>query len=225
MTKYVIVSEKPWNRDMGERLREKLNANLIVIERKEDFTLERLESIKPARIFFPHWSYIIPQEIHQIYECIVFHMTDLPYGRGGSPLQNLIVRGFNETKLSALKVINEMDAGDIYVKEDLSLAGTAQEVFVRADKIIESMIVKIITEDIHPTPQSGEVYTFKRRKPEQSNMESLNNIKEVFDHIRMLDADGYPHAFLETDSLRLEFTGAVFNSDNSIDANVRILKK
>ena len=32
------------------------------------------------------------QEIHENYKCIIFHMTDLPFGRGGSPLQNLISR-------------------------------------------------------------------------------------------------------------------------------------
>jgi len=37
--------------------------------------------------------WIILKEIFENYEIILFHMTDLPYGRGGSPLQNLIVRG------------------------------------------------------------------------------------------------------------------------------------
>ena len=51
----------------------------------------------------------IPTEIFTSFECIVFHMTDLPYGRGGSPLQNLIVRGHKKTKVSALKVVKEVD--------------------------------------------------------------------------------------------------------------------
>ena len=44
-------------------------------------------------------------------------MTDLPFGRGGSPLQNLIVRGFEETMTSAIKVTKGIDTGDIYLKE------------------------------------------------------------------------------------------------------------
>jgi len=50
-------------------------------------------------------------------------MTDLPFGRGGSPLQNLIVRGFTHTKLSALRVEKGLDTGDIYLKEDLEQYG------------------------------------------------------------------------------------------------------
>ena len=38
-------------------------------------------------------------------------MTDLPFGRGGTPLQNLIVKGFDKTKISALKVTKGIDAG------------------------------------------------------------------------------------------------------------------
>ena len=41
----------------------------------------------------------------------------------------------------------------------------------------------------------------------------------------MLDAKGYPHAFIETSNIRMEFTGALFNKDKTISANVRITKK
>ena len=47
----------------------------------------------------------MPSEIIRNYECICFHETDLPFGRGGSPIQNLIVRGFKTTKISAIKMI------------------------------------------------------------------------------------------------------------------------
>jgi methionyl-tRNA formyltransferase len=137
----------------------------------------------------------------------------------------LIVRGFTNTKISALKVVNELDAGDIYLKKDLSLNGTAGEIFERADKIIESMIVEIIEHDIKPTPQEGEPYVFKRRKPDESNIEELESIKSIYDYIRMLDADGYPHAFIETEYFKYEFTNATLNPDKSIIANVRIIKK
>ena len=46
-------------------------------------------------------------------------MTDLPYGRGGSPLQNLIARGFLETKISAILVEKQLDAGPVYLKMEL----------------------------------------------------------------------------------------------------------
>ena len=41
-------------------------------------------------------------------------MTDVPYGRGGSPLQNLIVRGYSEIKLTVLQMVKAFDAGLVY---------------------------------------------------------------------------------------------------------------
>lgn len=32
-----------------------------------------------------------------------FHMTNFPYGRGGSPLQNLMKRGHHTTTITALR--------------------------------------------------------------------------------------------------------------------------
>ncbi len=37
------------------------------------------------------------------FECVCFHMTDVPYGRGGSPLQNLIIREPQEYETDRVK--------------------------------------------------------------------------------------------------------------------------
>ncbi|UZP66801.1 hypothetical protein N1030_14465 [Desulfovibrio mangrovi] len=151
-------------------------------------------------------------------------MTDLPFGRGGSPLQNLIQRGFTETKLSALRCTEEVDAGPVYMKRPLSLHGSAEEIFLRAASIMEEMIVEIIDTSPQPVPQSGEPTFFERRKPEQSNISKLPSLEALFDHIRMLDAEGYPAAFLETDRFRMEFRKASLRH-GKIEADVTITVK
>jgi len=225
MKKYILLSEKIWNSDALNFLINKVNADWILIDKKEDFTFHKIQSINPDLIFIPHWSYLISEDIFVNYECIVFHMTDLPFGRGGSPLQNLIERKIYETKVSALKVIKELDAGPIYIKEPLSLWGTAEEIFIRANTLIIDMIVNIIENKITPNNQVGEVVGFDRRKPEQGNIINLNNLEEVFDFIRMLDAPGYPKAYIESSNFKFEFSRASIKSDKSIIADVRIFKK
>lgn len=227
METYVILSEKSWNQSLVPSLnRTHMSVNWILIDDKKDFNVTFLEQNQVTKIFIPHWSYIIPENIYSQYECIVFHMTDLPYGRGGSPLQNLIVRGHTETKISALRVVKELDAGPIYLKSDLSLVGTAQEIFSRANAIIEEMIASIVFEGLNPVAQEGEVVVFKRRKQEDSNISEINDLEGVFDYIRMLDAEGYPAAFLENSNLKFEFSNAKFNTNEDIvTAYVRITKK
>jgi len=226
MENILIVSEKSWNKELVSYLQSTMpQYAFYLISQKEDFTVERIGSISPVKIFIPHWSYIIPFIIFERYECIVFHMTDLPYGRGGSPLQNLIVRGLTATKLSALRVEAGLDTGPVYLKMDLSLSGTAEEIFVRANKLVGKMIVEIIQNNLQPVPQEGDPVVFKRRKPEQSDMSGLEKLEEIFDYIRMLDADGYPHAYIEKGEFRYEFTRASIKADGSIVADVKITKK
>ena len=226
MENILIVSEKSWNKELVSYLQSTMpQYAFYLISQKEDFTVERIGSISPVKIFIPHWSYIIPSAIFERYECIVFHMTDLPYGRGGSPLQNLIVRGLTATKLSALRVEVGLDTGPVYLKMDLSLSGTAEEIFVRVNKLVGKMIVEIIQNNLQPVPHEGDPVVFKRRKPEQSDMSGLEKLEEIFDYIRMLDADGYPHAYIEKGEFRYEFTRASIKADGSIVADVKITKK
>ena len=225
MSTYIILSQKTWNNDIVERLQQKFpNDKFIHISAREDFTQESLQEINPEKVFIPHWSYIIPENIWANFECIVFHMTDLPYGRGGSPLQNLIVRGHIETKISALRVEKGLDTGDIYMKMPMSLEGTAEEIYLRASDIIEDMIEEIILNHPNPEPQSGKPVVFARRKPADSDISELTDINKVYDYIRMLDAEGYPHAFIEQNGIRYEFGRVCKKADGSLVADVRISK-
>ena len=85
METYIILSEKKWHKDLYKNLLEKSKYNKwVLIDSKEKFQIKNLKKIKPNKIFIPHWSYIIPKSIFENYECIVFHMTDLPFGREDS---------------------------------------------------------------------------------------------------------------------------------------------
>jgi len=223
---FLLLSEKSWHNDMFHALAVSLPGEWIRINRKEEFTEELLSRLQPDIIFIPHWSYIIPPAIFEKFECIVFHMTDLPFGRGGSPLQNLIVLGYKETVISALRVEEGLDTGDIYLKKKLSLHGTASDIFERSALVIKEMIEKIIKDKLLPVPQNGELVTFKRRGKQDGDISALVDMEKVYDYIRMLDCEGYPNAFIETPYFRFEFSHAVFSdTDKSLTANVRVIKK
>ena len=150
-----------------------------------------------------------------------FHMTDLPYGRGGSPLQNLIKRGHHATMLTALRCCDN-DGSEIYLKSTRVLP-ECWEICLRANEIIEKMIVSIVFKENLPIPQKGKPVIFKRRTPEQSNLCNCSEgeLSEWYDHIRMLDAEGYPHAFLKAHGMQLEFRRVSRRSDG-LHADVKI---
>ncbi len=222
----ILLSEKQRHLALYQCLKIKFDSiEWIHIDKLLDFTEENLKVLRPDYIFIPHWSHIIPEAITDNFQCVIFHMTDLPYGRGGSPLQNLIVRGHENTQVSALRASKGMDTGPIYLKHPLSLEGTAEEIFERCTWVIQDMIGEIIQDQLSPNEQIGEVVNFKRRKPEDGNIYELDSEIKIFNHIRMLDAIDYPKAFIETKEFVLEFTQAKLDQNNKLSAHVHFIKK
>ena len=137
-------------------------------------------------------------------------------------MQNLIVRGHKDSKLSALRMTDVMDGGPVYMKEDLSLEGTAQEILTRQSDQSAKMIGRIIKEDPEPREQEGEVVVFERRTPDQSQIPNELSTEQLYDFIRMLDAEGYPPAFIKRGGFRYEYTSAMLY-DGHLEARVRII--
>ena len=220
----IIISKKGWPQKFIDEIKIRSGSEVFCLEDKSQVNFENIKALNPAWVFFPHWSYIIPAEVYENFQCVVFHMTDLPFGRGGTPLQNLIQRGIYETKLTAFKCVKELDAGDIYLKKNLSLFGSAEEIYLRAAFLVKEMIIEMVKTSPTPTKQVGEVTEFKRRKPEDGAINDLNSLEKIFDYIRMLDAETYPPAFLDTKNLHLEFTRASLRN-GYIQADVKIFLK
>lgn len=224
MTKtYLVAGCKPWSRRAYDETLAKLPGEWRFVGTREELSPELVSAIAPRYIFFLHWSWKVSPEIFEPYECICFHMADVPYGRGGSPLQNLILRGHRETKLTALRMTGEMDAGPVYFKESLSLDGNAEEIYLRASRLAAAMVKRMVREEPVPLPQKGEVVSFNRRKPAESRIEQPASLEDLHDFIRMLDADGYPAAFLDYGGFRFEFTRAALY-DGRMAADVKITK-
>jgi methionyl-tRNA formyltransferase len=220
--RYVVVASRGWNRRVFDDVIADLPGSWSFIADRDGLTVDALEQVDPEYVFFLHWSWKVPDEIVNRFECIVFHMTDVPFGRGGTPLQNLIAGGHSHTKLSAIRMTSEIDAGPVYAKEALCLAGPAEEVYIRASHVAAGMIERIIAERLLPAPQEGEVVDFARRGPADSELPSdLPGLDALHDFIRMLDADGYPRAFTTSNGFRFELSRSA-RYDGRVEADVRI---
>jgi methionyl-tRNA formyltransferase len=220
---YLVLGCKPWNRRLFDESLSKLPGRWKYVDSPATFALDFVKELSPRYIFFLHWSWKVPAQIVNQFECVCFHMTDVPFGRGGSPLQNLIVRGHRETRLTALRMTEEFDAGPVYLKTPLSLAGGAEEIYLRAGRLSAKMIEEIVGEEMKPVAQKGEAVNFKRRVPAESEVRNPASLEQLYDFIRMLDADGYPHAFLNYSGMRFEFTRAALY-DGRIMADVKITR-
>lgn len=220
---YLVMGCKPWNRRLFEEYLCRLPGQWRYVDTVSELTLDFVRQLAPRYLFFLHWSWRVPQKIVEQFECVCFHMTDVPFGRGGSPLQNLIARGFRETRLTALRMSKEFDAGPVYGKEPLSLAGGAEEIYLRAGELSAKMIQRMVEEEISPVPQQGKAVNFKRRTPAESEIGQVTSLEKLYDFIRMLDADGYPRAFFQYSGMRFEFSRPTLY-DGRIAADVKITR-
>ena len=219
---YIIATIKSWNLKVFDNKIKKYPGNWHLITDPQDLTLELIKDIEPTYIFFPHWNEIVPKDILDCATCICFHETNLPYGRGGSPIQNLIEKGHRETYVSAIQMTDVLDAGPVYLKRKLSLEGLAEEIFIRSANVVAEMIKTIISDNPIPDSQQGNPTIFRRRTPEQSRIDDgLNSLDMLFDHIRMLDAESYPKAYMEINGFRYEFSRPALKTDKII-ADVKI---
>ena len=224
MTQYLVCAVKEWNRAAFNRRAPKLPGTWTLFTEKDELSEEALREISPRYIFFPHWSWKVPSSIADAYECVCFHMTDLPYGRGGSPLQNLIVRGHTDTVVSALRMIEELDAGPLYLKRPLSLSGRAQDIYEACADIVFDMVDHIVRHDPKPVAQEGEPVLFERRRPAQSILPTEGSLEQLYNHIRMLDAEAYPPAVIDYGDWVLEFRNARI-TDKNLHADIQIKPK
>ena len=213
MNKYIIASCKDWHKSEYDKFSSSHEGGSWHYVSSPEELGYVLGSVEPTYIFFLHWSWRVPGEIISKFECVCFHMTDVPYGRGGTPLQNLIINHQTKTMISALRMTEEIDAGPVYKKIPMGLQGRAQDIYLRAGKICWEIIDWIIKTRPTPNPQVGDVVTFERRKPEQSVLPNAASLSCLYDHIRMLDAPGYPHAFLNHGNLNLQFTHAELSGE------------
>lgn len=217
----VYAHNKPWGEFSFSKIENTHSINWLFVTNSRELN-EALNQY-PSTIYFVHWSEKIPQDILEKFECICFHMTDLPYGRGGSPLQNLILNGHKYTQLSALRMTHEFDAGPIYGKWLLSLEGRAQEIYERVSLLANEAIQDLECNPRQPIEQKGDITYFKRRSPEESEIPGHISGEALYDFIRMLDADGYPHAFYKSAHHKIELTHAKIE-DGEVSANARLVE-
>ena len=201
---YVYCAHRKYSLNVFKKLKKK-NKNFILVNGNDNLTLSKIKKINPQFIFFPDWSWIVPNEIIKNYQCICIHESNLPKFRGGSPLQNQIIRGIKKTKSTAFLMNDKLDAGKILLKKDLSLDGTLDEIFQRMEKNNYDLITKIIQGKFKLLSQKGKPTFYNRRKPSQSELKNLNHSKlYLHDFIRML-ADPYPNAFIKIGKKKIVF--------------------
>ena len=132
---------------------------------------------------------------------IVVHASDLPKGRGMSPLSWQILEGKNVIPLTLFEAVESVDAGNVYIKDQVCFAG--HELISEMRRSIGKKICDMCTEFVNKYPtiigegsgQVGEPTYYPRRTDADSRLDVDKTIREQFDLLRIVDNDKYPAYF------------------------------
>lgn len=181
---------------------------------ENDFCETAIAKFQPELLLFYGWSKIIPENLVTTYNCLMLHPSLLPKYRGGSPIQNQIIRGETKSAVTIFLMDKGIDTGAIAKQKEFDLSGTLSEIFERISEIGLELTAQIFCEGliVHKQNEKEATY-FNRRKPHESEI-TIDELKEqsslyLYNKIRMLQ-DPYPNAFIRTsDGKRLVIKNAV----------------
>lgn len=149
-----------------------------------------------------------------------FHLA--PF-RGGSPVQNAIAHGVDIGQLVLQRMVQKIDSGPILARIPMPLLGGAEEIYNRMAFGCYA-ILRRLADPKHKVKEEPPLESpyFARRTPDQSEItDSIGTLEGLFDHVRMLDAQGYPPAFIKVGPFTFHFNRPTLRT-GAIEANVII---
>jgi len=132
---------------------------------------------------------------------LVVHASNLPEGKGWSPLTWSILEGKNEIVFSLFEAVSEVDSGMIYIKKILELDGL--ELFPEISQKSNELICEMINFFMDNYPeilktgisQKGKSTYYARRTIIHSEININDNIKNQFNLLRIVNNEEYPAFF------------------------------
>jgi methionyl-tRNA formyltransferase len=130
---------------------------------------------------------------------LVVHESELPRGRGFSPLSWQIIEGEHEIAICLLEAAVEADAGPVYMRDVMHFDG--HELIdemrqVQAERTI-ALCRRFLGEDSPPRglPQQGAASHYPRRRPVDSALDPQKTLMAQFNLLRTVDNERYPAYF------------------------------
>ncbi len=203
MTTVSIVVDNPsWILPYAERL-----ADLLLQQGHSAHLYRSYAELSPGDVaFFLGCTGLAKKEVlgkHRLN--LVVHESALPAGRGFAPMTWQVLAGHTVIPVVLLEAIEGVDAGDIYLRDEIPLNGyeLCDELrHLQGEKTIE-LCLRFMHSYPHVSPQAqtGEGSFFTRRTSDDSRLDPDRTLRAQFNLLRVVDNERYP-AFFEIDGHR-----------------------
>ena len=163
---------------------------------REEETVQQLRDLKPDVCAVVAYGRILPQKVLDIPRlgCINIHASLLPSYRGSAPYQWAVLDGLQETGVTAMYLIREMDAGDIIdvSKTPIGENETAGELLDRLAVLGAELLSKTLSrfdagEKVPRTPQDESKVSYAPMLDKtMCPIDWRKTARQVHDHVRGL---------------------------------------
>ena len=159
----------------------------------DDDNIKKLKDINPDLIIVVAYGKIIPKQILELpkFGCINVHLSILPRWRGASPVEHALMSGDEETGISIIKLIEELDAGPIinqekvHVPNDINKLQLINHLNIIGTKLLIQTIPLIFENKIKFKYQNENTITYaKKISTESRKINFENTSKKIINHIR-----------------------------------------
>lgn len=171
---------------------------------------DKIEELQGGEILFLiSCSQIVPREVRDFYaKTLVIHESDVPKGRGWSPMAWQILEGRDMFTVSLIEAGDRVDTGAVWAKRKfwIPLDALSEEINrardARRRELMDFAMVNF--GKVTPEEQQGEATYYGRRTPEMSRIDPDRSIASQFDLLRICEPR-FP-AFFDLRGHRYEIT-------------------
>jgi len=139
-----------------------------------------------------------PKELQWHKHNIVIHASDLPKGKGWSPVSWQIEQGINKIPITLFEANPQLDDGDWYLKDHIETQGheLIHEIRYLVFKTLHGMAKTFLSRyPLEAHPQNGEESFFDKRTEKNQELNVTKSIQEEFNKLRVCDNERYPAHF------------------------------
>lgn len=161
------------------------------------------EELIPADMcFYLSFSRVVSTEVLKKFKNnLVVHESDLPRGKGWSPLTWQILEGKDEITTVLFEASDQVDSGQVYLKSIMKFDGS--ELVSELRDMQAAATVKLCHKFIDKYPdvragamtQQGDSTFYARRSEMDSQLDPAKSLQEQFNLLRVADNSAYPAYF------------------------------
>jgi len=162
-------------------------AERLGIPVRQDEKLDESFSVEVDTVVVVAYGALIPASLLDRALWLNVHPSLLPRWRGAAPIERAIMAGDDESAVSVIRLVEELDAGPIGAQRSLSIAGdtTAGDVYAETARLAPELIDEVLANDSF-SAQSGEPTYAEKIGPADRELDWSRPPKELHDRIRAL---------------------------------------